>query len=91
MMTSDAPTIESMDIDSIPVNTVPPEVEKLILWSFGKSIIEFEATLYEKFHILSEEIVLSKNEFLWHLENMAERHVLKSITFKGIPSWSRLL
>ncbi len=79
-----------MDIDEIPVNTVPQEVENLILWAFGKSIIEFEATLYEKFHLISKDIVLGKNEFLWHLENMEERGVLKSCEFKGIHSWSRL-
>ena len=90
-MTSDAPTIEAQDIDKVPVNTVPQEVEQLILWAFGKSIIEFEATLYEKFHLISEEIVLGKNEFLWHLENMEERGVLKSSEFKGIRSWSRLV
>ncbi len=89
MMTTDAPTTESMKIDKIPVNTVPSEIEKLIIWAFGKSIIEFEATLYEKFHLISGDIVLGKNEFIWHLENMEERGVLKSITFKGIRSWSR--
>ncbi|MFW9851161.1 MAG: hypothetical protein ACFFF4_18695, partial [Candidatus Thorarchaeota archaeon] len=86
MMTTHVPTTDSTKVDKIPVNTVPSEVEKLIIWAFGKSIIEFEATLYEKFHLISGDIVLGKNEFVWHLENMEERHILKSITYKGIRS-----
>jgi len=90
-MMTDARTLDLSNIHKVPNSTVPPEVEQKILWAFGKSIIEFEVTLYEKFHLLSKEIVLGKNEFLWHLENMEERGILKSCKFKGIRSWSRLV
>ena len=60
------------------------------MWAFGKAIIEFEATLYQKFHILSGDIVVGKNEFRWHLENMEERGFLASSEYKGVSSWSRL-
>ncbi|MHA1940056.1 MAG: hypothetical protein ACXABV_02095 [Candidatus Thorarchaeota archaeon] len=73
-----------------PPNTVPHQVEDLIMWAFGKAIIEFEATLYQKFHLLSGDIVVGKNEFRWHLENMKERGLLASSEYKGVPSWSRL-
>ena len=89
-----SPTEARTDIDwieKIPVNTVPPEIEELILWAFGNAIIEFEATLYEKFHILSGEIVIGKNEFRWYLENMEERGIVASSEFKGIRSWSKLV
>jgi len=81
---------QEINILEIPVNTVPPEVEEIIIWAFGHAIIEYEATLYQKFHILSKEIVLNKNEFRWHLENMEERGVVYSSNFKGVRSWSRL-
>ena len=86
----DAREIESFNIHEIPVNTVPPEIERIIIWSFGHSIIEFESVLYEKFHIIAKDFVVGKNEFLWHLENMEERGVLVSSKFKGVRSWSRL-
>ena len=75
----------------VPLRTVPPEIEQKILWAFGHSIIEFEATLYEKFHILSGDIVLSMNDFRWHLENMEERGLVVATRFKGIRSWNRFV
>ena len=81
---------ESIEPPLAPPNTVPPQIEDLILWAFGKALIEFEATLYHKFHLLSGNIVCGKNEFRWHLQNMEERGLLKSTEYKGVPSWSRL-
>lgn len=81
---------ESIEPPLAPPNTVPPQVEELIMWAFGKAIIEFEATLYHKFHLLSGDIVVGRNEFRWHLQNMEERGILASSEYKGVPSWSRL-
>jgi len=90
MLTTDARTIDLSNIQKVPKSTVPPEVEQKILWAFGKSIIEFEATLYLKFQLIARDIVLSMNEFRWHLENMEERGLVASSEFEGIRSWSRL-
>jgi hypothetical protein len=87
---TEARTKDSENKQQIPPNTVPPEVEQKILWSFGNAIIEFESTLYEKFRIISGGIILSMNEFRWHLENMEERGILVSSKFLGLRSWSRL-
>ncbi|MFW9965865.1 MAG: hypothetical protein ACFFEA_01800 [Candidatus Thorarchaeota archaeon] len=73
---------ESIEPPLAPPNTVSPQVEELIMWAFGKTLIEFGATLYQKFHILSGNIIIVKNEFRWHLENMEERGLLKSSDFK---------
>lgn len=78
-------------IPQVPPNTVPPEVEDLILWAFGKAIIEFEATLFQKFNLLCGDIILNKNEFQWHLKNMEERGLVKSSEFRGVRSWSRIV
>jgi hypothetical protein len=86
----DARTIDLSSINQIPSSTVPPEIEQKILWAFGESIIELETTLYEKFHILSGDIVLNMVEFRWHLENMESRLLVVSSEFKGVRYWSRL-
>ncbi len=70
------------------VNTVPPEIEDTILLSFGHAIIEFEDTLYLKFQHLTRGIVLTKREFIEHLENMEERKVVVSGTFLGKKCWA---
>ena len=90
-MTTDARTFDLSNIYKVPKSTVPPEIEQKILWAFGDSIIEFEAALYEKLHLMAEDIVLGMNEFRWHLENMEERGILKSSEFRGVRSWSRLV
>ncbi len=87
---TEARTKDLENKEQIPPRTVPPEIEQKILWAFGNAIIEFESTLYEKFHIISGGIILSKNDFLWHLENMEERRILVSSKFLGMRSWSRL-
>jgi hypothetical protein len=91
MMPPNTRSLESADIDETPANTVPPKIEDLILVTFGKSIIDFEATLYEKFHRITTEFILQKQEFLAHLENMEERKLLKSCDFNGVRTWRRLV
>ncbi|MGY5875919.1 MAG: hypothetical protein RTU30_09250 [Candidatus Thorarchaeota archaeon] len=72
-----------------PKSTVPPEVEEKILLAFGNAIVELERNLYQKFHIMSGDIVLGKNEFRWHLENMEARGLICSSEYDEVRSWSK--
>ena len=75
--------------EKIILSTVPPMIEDAILLSFGHSIIEFEATLYEKFLQLTKGVVVTCQEFKEHLANMEEREILVSSEFIGKRCWSR--
>ena len=70
------------------MSTVPPEVEELILTSFGNSIIEFQAALYQKFLVLTKGLVVTCLQFKAHLQNMEERGIVSSIVFLGKPGWA---
>jgi len=83
------PFIEPQEIDEPEVkSTVPPEVEDKILLSFGNAIMEFEATLYQKFLILTKGLVVTCLEFKEHLRNMEERGIVTSIEFLGKRGWA---
>jgi hypothetical protein len=71
--------IEEPEIKS----TVPPVVEDLILLSFGHSMLEFEATLYQKFLHLTDGLGITCSEFKEHLRNMEERQIVISTEFLG--------
>jgi hypothetical protein len=70
------------------VNTVPPEIEETILTSFGHAIVDFEDTLYIKFQHLTRGIILTKKEFIEHLENMEERGLVSLGIFLGKKCWT---
>ena len=70
-------------------STVPPEVEDIIILSFGHSILEFEATLYQKFLQLTDGLVVTCREFQEHLQNMEERKIVISTEFLGRRCWVR--
>ncbi|MGY5853529.1 MAG: hypothetical protein RTU92_08200 [Candidatus Thorarchaeota archaeon] len=72
-----------------PKSTVPPEVEEKILLAFGNAIVELERNLWLKFNIISGEIVLGRNEFQWHLENMEARGLICSSEYDEVRSWSK--
>lgn len=83
------PFTEFKEIDEPEVmSTVPPEVEELILSSFGHAIIEFEATLYQKFLVLTMGLVVTCLEFKAHLANMEKRGIVTSVIFLGKPGWA---
>lgn len=83
------PFTEIKEIDEPEVkSTVPPEVEDLILTSFGNSIMEFQATLYQKFLALTKGLVVTCLEFKAHLRNMEERGIVTSVEFLGKPGWA---
>ena len=88
MISVNARITDGKDIQTGIVNTVPPEIEETILISFGHAIIEFEDTLFKKFQHLTKGIVLSKREFLDHLENMEERGIVVSGVFLSRRYWA---
>ncbi|MFW9832998.1 MAG: hypothetical protein ACFFEK_03300 [Candidatus Thorarchaeota archaeon] len=75
--------------ERIVLSTVPPLIEDAILLSFGHSIIDFEATLYEKFLQLTNGLVITYPEFKEYLANMEERGILVSSDFMGKHCWSQ--
>jgi hypothetical protein len=70
------------------VNIVPPEIRETILISFGHAVVEFEDSLYMKFQHLTKGIVLTKREFIEHLENMEDQGIVSSGTFLGKKCWT---
>jgi hypothetical protein len=81
--------VETPDGEKIVLNTVPPVIEDTILLSFGHSIIDFEATLYDKFLLLTKGLVITCQEFKEHLENMEERGIIIATDFLGKRCWAR--
>ncbi len=81
--------VETPNGKQIVLSTVPPPIEDAILLSFGHSIIEFEATLYEKFLRLTNGVVVTHKEFKKHLKNMEERNIIGSAEFLEKQCWAR--
>ena len=81
--------VETPHGEQIVLSTVPPLIEDTILFSFGHSIIDFEATLYEKFLRLTNGLVITYQEFKDHLENMEDRGIVVSADFIGKRCWAR--
>ncbi|MFX1559891.1 MAG: hypothetical protein ACFFBL_04840 [Promethearchaeota archaeon] len=80
--------VETPTGEQIVLSTVPPMIEDLIILSFGHAIIEFEATLYEKFLRLTKGVLVTCNEFKAYLQNMEERGILVSSEFLEKRCWS---
>lgn len=74
--------------EKIVLSTVPPLIEDAILLSFGHAIIDFEATLYEKFLRLTNGLVVTHQEFEEYLANMEERGIIASAEFMGKRCWA---
>ncbi|MFX1481756.1 MAG: hypothetical protein ACFFCP_01055 [Promethearchaeota archaeon] len=85
----EARIVEAYNGEQIVLSTVPPLVEDAILLSFGHAILEFEATLYEKFLHLTNGVVVTCIEFRDHLRNMEERGLIVSGEFLGKRCWSK--
>jgi len=69
-------------------STVPPTVEDFIILSFGNSVVEFEATLYEKFLQLTDGLIVTCREFKEYLLNMEKRKIVKSTEFLEKKCWT---
>jgi len=67
---------------------VPQQIEDIILLSVGHAILEFEATLYQKFLHLTNGLVITCREFKDHLQNMEERELVISTEFLGKKTWA---
>ncbi len=65
------------------------EKDTLVLWSFGKSLVEFEESLYKKHRIIIGDEALSKKEFLLRLVSMERRGIVRSGRLMGLRTWSR--
>lgn len=81
--------VEAYNGEQIVLSTVPPQIEDTIILSFGHAILEFEATLYEKFLRLTNGIVVTCQGFKEHLKNMEERNLIVSAEFLGKQCWAR--
>lgn len=81
--------VEAYNGEKIVLSTVPPLIEDAILLAFGNSIIDFEATLYEKFLQLTNGVAVTCHEFKEHLTNMEERGIIVSADFMGKRCWSK--
>ena len=81
--------VETPHGEQIVLSTVPPLIEDTILLSFGNSIIDFEATLYEKFLHITKGLVITCQEFKDHLANMEEREIIVSADFMGKRCWAK--
>ncbi|MHA2353063.1 MAG: hypothetical protein ACXABX_08085 [Candidatus Thorarchaeota archaeon] len=81
--------VEAYNGEQIVLSTVPPQIEDAILLSFGNSLIDFEATLYEKFLYLTKGLLVTCQEFKAHLANMEERELIVSAEFLGKRCWAR--
>ena len=81
--------VETPRGEKIVLSTVPPLVEDTILLAFGNSIVDFEATLYEKFLHLTNGLVVTGKEFREHLKNMEERGIVISAELLGKRCWAR--
>jgi hypothetical protein len=80
--------VETPTGERIVLSIVPPMIEDAIMLSFGHAIIEFEATLYEKFLHLTNGVVVTCDEFKEYLQNMEERGLIVSSEFLGKRCWS---
>ena len=81
--------VETPKGERIVLSTVPPMIEDAILLSFGNSVIDFEATLYEKFLYITKGLAVTCTEFKEHLENMEDRGLIVSAEFLGKRCWAR--
>jgi len=80
--------VETPNGEQVVLSTVPPQIEDAILLSFGHSIIDFEATLYEKFLMVTKGVVITCQEFREHLGNMEDRGLIVSAEFLGKRCWA---
>ncbi len=89
MLRLNARIVETPTGEQIVLSTVPPQIEDAILLSFGHSLIDFEATLYEKFLQVTNGLAVTCQEFKDHLANMEERELIVSAEFMGKRCWAR--
>jgi hypothetical protein len=68
------------------------EIERAIVRSFGWSIIDFEAILFQKFLVLSAATsLMTEDMFRKHLKNMQAKGYVVPVEFQGKRAWKRLV
>jgi hypothetical protein len=68
------------------------EIEIAIVRSFGWSIIDFEAVLFQKFLVLSASTsLMTEDMFRKHLRNMQAKGYVVPVDFQGKRAWKRLV
>ena len=75
-----------------PSEEIEREIERDIIRSFGSSVIEFEAVLFQKFVILAgPQSVLTEGMFRKHLTRMHSKGYISPLEFQGKRSWKKLV
>lgn len=68
------------------------EIEIAIVRSFGWSIIDFEAALYQKFLVVSASTsLMTEDMFRKHLKDMHAKGYLVPVEFQGKRAWKKLV
>ncbi len=68
------------------------EIEIAIVRTFGYSVIEFEAVLFQKFLVMSApRSLMTEDMFRKHLKGMEAKGYLTPVEFQGKRAWKRLI
>ncbi len=68
------------------------EIEIAVVRTFGWSVIEFEAVLFQKFLVMSAaSSLMTENMFRKHLRNMEAKGYISPVDFQGKRAWKRLV
>ncbi len=68
------------------------EIEIAVVRTFGWSVIEFEAVLFQKFLVMSApRSLMTEDMFRKHLKGMEAKGYLTPVEFQGKRAWKRLI
>ncbi len=68
------------------------EIEIAIVRTFGWSVIEFEAVLFQKYLVMSAlRSLMTEDVFRKHLKSMEAKGYLSPVEFQGKRAWKRLI
>ena len=68
------------------------EIEIAVVRTFGWSVIEFEAVLFQKFLVMSAaSSLMTEDMFRKHLRNMEAKGYISPVDFQGKRAWKRLV
>jgi glutamyl/glutaminyl-tRNA synthetase len=68
------------------------EIEIALVRAFGWSIIEFEASLFQKFLVMSApSSLMTEDMFRKHMKNMEAKGYVAPVDFQGKRAWKRLI
>ncbi|MHA2378294.1 MAG: hypothetical protein ACXADS_03385 [Candidatus Thorarchaeota archaeon] len=68
------------------------EIELSIIRSFGWAIIEFEASLFQKYlHLSGPASIITEHDFKKHLKEMHSKGYISPLDFQGKRAWRKLV